>query len=801
MRLSLMLAGLALFLPGCNDDNVGVPVVVVSGQSAVTLGRTEQLTATTRNASDTGYLWSTSDPVVAGIDQSGVVTGRATGQAMITATGNRTSALGSLLVTVSAVPGTGAPFEDEWGNSPHNDITSEAFARWTGPISTSCAKCHSTHGFRDFLGDDGSTPGQVDQAAAIGSTVECAACHNAASAGWDTMAFPSGAVIPNNFAPDALGREATCMECHQGRASTVTVDDAIAGAAPADDDTVMPGVGAIDVHYLPGAATFYAGLARGAYVYAGERYDILWRHVPGYDNCQGCHEPHGTNIRLNDCAQCHNVSTMQDLRDIRMESSKTRDYDGDGNLIEGVYFEVEGVKALLLAAIQEYAREVVGQAIAYDGRWRNDDNDNGIVDTGETTSFSMFTPRLLKATYNYNYAERDGGAYAHNAKFMIQCLRDGIDDLNMAITNKIDVSAADRNDRGHFDSTEEAFRHWDSSGTVPASCAKCHSASRGLEQFLETGGTGDQPASNGFECAVCHTTFNTFETRRILQVTFPGGKMTPMLDPGTPTDDPEMQANTCIQCHQGRTSKKDIDDAIDAFIDDPAANPLGFLNIHNLAAAATLFGTDAMVGYEYDGNTYRAKFGHFSAESSACVFCHSPLNTQHTFLPNDNLNTCNGCHQDLDGSPLTDVKNIRRNRNDDYNGNGLFPGSGAGNEILNDELQPIAAALLLAIQDYAENTGTGSEGQTRAQDPIVHCPDTFPYYFKDTNNNGTCDAGENNFGNRYTDWDGDLLRATHNYQHSQKEPGAWAHNFFYILQLVIDSIDDLGGDTDDYTRP
>ena len=35
----------------------------------------------------------------------------------------------------------------------------------------------------------------------------------------------------------------------------------------------------------------------------------------------------------------------------------------------------------------------------------------------------------------------------------------------------------------------------------------------------------------------------------------------------------------------------------------------------------------------------------------------------------------------------------------------------------------------------------------------------------------------------------------------EKEPGAWAHNFDYVLQLVIDSIDDLGGSVGGYIRP
>ena len=35
----------------------------------------------------------------------------------------------------------------------------------------------------------------------------------------------------------------------------------------------------------------------------------------------------------------------------------------------------------------------------------------------------------------------------------------------------------------------------------------------------------------------------------------------------------------------------------------------------------------------------------------------------------------------------------------------------------------------------------------------------------------------------------------------QKEPGAWAHNFEYMAELLIDSTADLGGDVTALTRP
>ena len=45
------------------------------------------------------------------------------------------------------------------------------------------------------------------------------------------------------------------------------------------------------------------------------------------------------------------------------------------------------------------------------------------------------------------------------------------------------------------------------------------------------------------------------------------------------------------------------------------------------------------------------------------------------------------------------------------------------------------------------------------------------------------------------------MKATHNYQISQKEHGAWAHNFDYMSQLLYDSIEDLGGNVSGLIRP
>jgi len=784
MRLTttLFIASTLLAI-ACSDNNYGQPVVVVDGQPMVLLGVPGQFTATTTNSQDGAYTWTTSNDVIATCDPDGMVTGHASGEVTINATGQGTGVTGSVTIVVSADPNKEIPNFEDWSNSPHGDKTAEAFRHWDddGEVSASCAKCHSTHGYRDFLGDDGTEEGVVNNPAELGSTVECNACHNVKATEKSTVTFPSGVTI------DMLGAEANCMECHQGRESTKTIDDKIDAANPADDDEPLAGTGFVNIHYFPAGATRYGGEVKGGYLYEskGKAYDIYFRHVPGLETCQSCHEAHTQQIKLNVCAQCHNVTTHEDLKDIRMESSKTRDYDGDGNLIEGLWFEIDTLRGMLLTAIQNYARDLMAGPICYDSHsypyFFKDNNDNGICDPDEANygnKYSTFSARLLKATFNYQYSVKDPGGFAHNGKFIIQLCHDSIEDLNeSSMAAKVDLSNADRNDSGHFNGTAEAFRHWDGDGEVSASCAKCHSASRGFGEYLTYKSNTAQRIENGFDCAVCHTTFDTFETRRITSVEFVSGKSTPTIPPTVPTDDPEVQANICITCHQGRTSGKDIDDSI-------AADKLKFLNIHYLAAAATLFGTDAMMGYQYAGKTYSGKFMHVAASptnTNSGDFCHSPKKTKHTFHPEDNIGTCRTCHT-LPNNELTD---IRVNSTADYDGDDKFPGSPNGWESLEDEVATLSGLLFKAAQDHATNT---------LGKPICYDSHAYPYFFNDTNGNGICDNGEANYGNQYRAWDPKLMKAAHNYQHSLKEPGAWAHNFAYIVQLMIDSMEDLGHD-------
>jgi hypothetical protein len=85
--------------------------------------------------------------------------------------------------------------------------------------------------------------------------------------------------------------------------------------------------------------------------------------------------------------------------------------------------------------------------------------------------------------------------------------------------------------------------------------------------------------------------------------------------------------------------------------------------------------------------------------------------------------------------------------------------------------------------------------------PIVFNPDTHPYFFTDTNDNGLADPEEINSENKYINWTPRLLRAAYNYNYVSHDTGAFAHNSIYILQILYDSLVDIGGDPSGLTRP
>ena len=325
------------------------------------------------------------------------------------------------LVACSTAQASEEEIEALWGTSAHADSESRSFTRWDDEeppeIPERCAKCHSTHGYRDFLGLDGATPGQVDQPAQVGTTIECEACHN------EVAGTKSSAIMPSGINLTGLTQEANCMECHQGRASGVQVSEAIAGL-PADkvDAELSPP----NIHNNPAGSIQFGAEALGGVEYDGREYLGRYMHVIQFETCQECHDAHALQIKVEQCSACHKgANSVQALANIRTSNI---DYDGDGDITEGMAGEVETMQDRLLLAMQAYAARTEGvDDIQYDG--------NFVDQAGE--SYSTWTPRLLQAAHNYRLAALDSGSYVHNGKYIIQLHYDSLADLEANIFGMI----------------------------------------------------------------------------------------------------------------------------------------------------------------------------------------------------------------------------------------------------------------------------------------------------------------------------------------------------------------------------
>ena len=743
------------------------PVVVVVGNLVVRVDETVTMVAETVGGEDSGYTWTSGDDTVASVDD-GEVTGVTGGEVVITATGDDTGVAGVHAVVVTTIPATETPFQEAWEGSAHADATADAFTHWDedGVIEAECARCHSTPGFHDFLGEDGTAAGTVENDAALGTVIECQACHNAAAIALDAVTFPSGVEVTG------LGAEARCMQCHQGRESTDSVDGSIEDAAVADMDTPDEDLSFANIHYAAAGATWHGGLVRGGYQYADQAYDTRFEHSEQHRVCFDCHDQHSLAIHVDECAQCHvDVAVVDDTHDIRMASSAAQDYDGDGDVSEGLYHEIQTLRQTLHGLILAYPVDLGLESICYDEEvypyFFIDTDQDGYCAPSEAefdNQYASWTGRLLQACYNAQYASKDPGGFAHNGKYVIQLLSDSIADLNGVVAVPVDTEDAVRDDVGHFHGSAYAFRYFDDAGGVGEDCSKCHAGKEGLHFYLDHGVGAALEAANGLECATCHTAFEPAELVAVDSVLYPSG--IEITDSGEPS-------NLCATCHSGREAKATVDAAI-------AAGTYSFLNVHDMPAAAVNQGAAAQVGYEYDGLTYAGRYVH--PEATGCGYCHGAAATEHTFDPDHDLTACQACHI---GATATHELRLDFDATD-------WDGDGDAAEPLADEIATVADALLAEIQRAAVASGG---------EPVCYDAHAYPYFFNDSDGSGECEAGEAIYPNLYADWTPALMKAAFNYQLSNREAAAWAHNFDYMVQLLIDSVDDLGGDVGSYTRP
>jgi len=316
----------------------------------------------------------------------------------------------------------------------------------------------------------------------------------------------------------------------------------------------------------------------------------------------------------------------------------------------------------------------------------------------------------------------------------------------------------------HADAASESFIHWDEVGKIPADCATCHSGT-GFQDFLgndgSTVGKTDKDHATGslVDCETCHND----SAKKLTSVEFPSGVTVEGIESSV----------QCMVCHQGRSSTQAVDKKLEALADDKVDPSLGFINIHYRAAAATMFGSEVMGGYQYDGLEYEGRFNHVPGLNT-CSSCHDAHSLEVKTAD------CATCHVGEGG-----VANIRTSVMD-------FDGDTNNSEGIAAEIETLHSALGEAIMEY---------GSSVTKSPIIYAAGSYPYYFNDLNSNGQVDDKESIYPNRYQSWTPRLLRAAYNYQFAAVDTGAYAHNPKYVIQLLYDSLADLGADSEEFSRP
>jgi hypothetical protein len=340
-----------------------------------------------------------------------------------------------------------------------------ALNKLTQPVfinNYACNQCHHGLGSIDYQKNrHGTSEAQVLWGDA---TVTCLTCHEPHADATKTkknirvpvkLTFnsrfteaPGGAInkfMDGTDIPAGVGNGIICLFCHQGRESGFTIYRAMKTANAALDPYATPdavisagGISFVNPHYLDGGAILWSKNS-WEYIFSG----VSQQYTTGYvqhqqTNCTGCHmgnaKPDNTEgghtwkPNIETCQKCHGPIT--DFKEI----SALADYDGDG-VIETTYNELGTITPRPAPGVGSTGTGLFGQvlsALEAKGIFYNPDAYPYFY-TAAGAQFRAFTPNTLAASFNLAYSYKAGNAvYVHNAKYIIQILRDGLQALNGA---------------------------------------------------------------------------------------------------------------------------------------------------------------------------------------------------------------------------------------------------------------------------------------------------------------------------------------------------------------------------------
>lgn len=691
-----------------------------------------------------------------------------------------------------------------------------------GHNTGTCARCHNSGGFRDFMGADGTARNEINYGpGALPSTdvttfpapgpLVCNSCHNSATdpatgTAAKTHKFASGNVLTMDAAT------AICAQCHDGGRPGYEIAQLnsvlAANSTVGEDGQLTTSNATVRAHYFVAASTLFGAEAAAYVQYPGKVYTARNQHGVIAGSCVACHDPHTTSVvpvTASSCGRCHfneatglPVANFTELEESRQFGFEGVDVDGDGT-VESLKNELLGLGDVVYGRIQKYGEKIAGTPICVGNNRAYILSDPAVAcgTAPNAVAYNKFTPRLLKAVFNYLMWQNDTGAWAHNPRYAVEVAYDTAMDLNGALlaADQIDFQGY-RSFEGHFGGVHtsthlqpvdhtgsEAFHDWDP-GPVGTACAQCHGGQKGIEKYLGATAAGNvamaaTPAISpvtGFECTTCHapvvgdTSF--FRMRSIPTVYFPGQKLPAKSVAKIASDFSKPADMVCSTCHTGRENRTSVQDktclpAGSATCVDVTTFSVGATNPHYLGAAGVLFGSETAMLYQYAGKTYTGKAGFFvnahgSPHAGSCIGCHQPKASKHTFEA-DLLVYCASCHKP-------------------YAAGEQYPGSPAADYSLaplKANIATLAAEAYAALQAY----------QALNLNPIIYDGAAYPYWYADTNGNGIREATETGAAK----FDAKGARAAFNYKWAVAEPGAYAHNYEYIAEILFDTIKDLGG--------
>jgi hypothetical protein len=604
-------------------------------------------------------------------------------------------------------------------------------------MEASCLVCH------DQLGDGQRLAAATNGVEPNRPVVSCESCHGGGSAhrGIGPLPFPKpdhercgqchNETFPHGFAPEGGG----IVEAFRDSPHTRSINDRVL-ASP-------------DVR----ARCSKCHTDEGAKLYRNVDgdFDELVAAIPDSTppvadasaiDCRTCHQAHmeqnlletegaGRSSEFNTCTNCHEL----------LES---------GSIAQAVAYHDPAVDA----ADGDLARVITDTHFATPGNWLGA---NGGANVNDITGYAMdfadervcrncHNPHSADITINQQWAESRHadktavGAWAHY--------------------NWTEVAGAIRND-GSATSSRTA-------------CQRCHTTRGVIKLLTETNGNtlayvpftdyDRNYKPEMLHCNGCHTD-NLGGLRSVGPITVDFATV------GFTFPD-ALASNVCLACHTGRESGLDIK------ADTDPDGVRSFINSHYLSAGGTVY---TATGYEYTGQNYDnpASYRHDvigtpdsateagtpvdTGSKGPCIGCHMSAPNKHRFLPVviDEATgaitaitspVCASCHTGADA---------------------LSPA------ILTEEKEHFHAAL------------EALDAQLAARGMFFF--EAHPYFYN-------APGGQ---GGGFTNWAGvavalglpavpgyqDVMGAAFNFNLFEHDPGAFAHNRFYVKRLIFDSID------------